>query len=499
MKFIGTKTIKYKIMVMFMLLSVIILLLVSGAFSFYGTKIFKANTIAELNTVSSITSARIAPLIMLDSIQQIRDVLSSLKNKHSIVLVCAYDYDSNLITYYNRNDSHSCKKTLANTSYTIDSKHVHVANNVTLRSGEVIGKIYIRSDLSDLTNNIQELTTKMLWVFAAVFTISYILSNLLHRPISKPLANLVNAASQVEKGNYEIRAKKFNNDEVGRLSTTFNSMMEYIRERDALLEEMVIERTAKLQDALKDAEAAAVAKSEFLANMSHELRTPIHGIMNFAKFGMNDIKRDKLDPTKMLKYLNTITTSSTRMSKLIDHLLDLSKSEAGMVEYNFERKDIIDITDRTVSELSSILDTKNLTVELNSSEPEMFVYIDELRIVQVIYNIMSNAMKFSEKESAINVDIIYLENNQISISISNTGVGIMEEELEKVFDKFIQGTKTKTGAGGTGLGLSISKGIIEAHDGKIWAENSADDRTIFIFTLPTELTAKQINEDRHVV
>jgi signal transduction histidine kinase len=454
----------------------------------------------ELQTLSAITNKRLLPILDWNrDEEQASQVLSALNGKETVFLSCIYNKDGSIFSYHQRHSEELTCPDFGEAITEFTTTYLSYKSVILTHDNKDKAFLYIKSNMSEVYNSMVKLTIGVLIIFLIAMTMAYIIARLMKILIADPIIELSSIASQVEKGNYEIRAKKFNNDEVGRLSTTFNSMMEYIQERDALLEEMVIERTAKLQDALKDAEAASFAKSEFLANMSHELRTPIHGIMNFAKFGMNDIKKEKLDSNKMLKYLNNITTSSTRMSKLIDHLLDLSKSEAGMVEYNFERKDIIDITNRTVSELSSIFDTKNLTVNIRSSETEMFVYIDELRIIQVIYNIMSNAIKFSERQSPINIDIIYLDNNQISVSISNTGVGIMEEELEKVFDKFIQGTKTKTGAGGTGLGLSISKGIIEAHDGKIWAENGSDDRTIFIFTLPTQLTAKQITENYHKI
>lgn len=148
-------------------------------------------------------------------------------------------------------------------------------------------------------------------------------------------------------------------------------------------------------------------------------------------------------------------------------------------------------------ELQSLLDAKHIILTIEEKTENLIVTFDYERIVQVIINLMSNAVKFTPNHSTITVTIsedhMKIDNRDypvLRIRIADQGVGIPEDELDSIFDKFIQSSKTKTGAGGTGLGLSISNDIIKAHHGKIWAENNPDGGASFIFYLHRNIPGK---------
>jgi signal transduction histidine kinase len=271
------------------------------------------------------------------------------------------------------------------------------------------------------------------------------------------------------------------------------------------LEKKVEERTADYKKAKLEAEKANRLKSEFLANMSHELRTPMHGILSFSKFGIE--KFDKISKEKNLRYYKQIKTAGDRLMGLLDNLLDLSKMEAGKEDYKIETVDIWRLINNAISDLETIWKEKNLKVKVDDPLTPTKIVCDESKVSQIIYNLLSNAIKFSPIDKKI---IISMEPSEISIGhgktdtnvipaltvkVKDQGIGIPDNELNSIFDKFIQSSKTNTGAGGTGLGLAICWEIIMAHNGKIWAENNAEGGSTFSFILPYELngTADKTN------
>lgn len=233
------------------------------------------------------------------------------------------------------------------------------------------------------------------------------------------------------------------------------------------------------------------AKSEFLANMSHELRTPMHGILSFSNLGMSRLETASKD--KLGKYFQRINESGSRLLFLINDLLDLSKLEAGKMNFKFVESDIVEVIRSCVEEQKARLDAMHLKVTIDY-DTAMTAVCDTIRIGQVITNLLSNAIKFSPEKSVIQIKIkpksLTLPEDKIvkglELSVADNGTGIPDNELENIFDKFIQSSKTKANTGGTGLGLSICQEIIKGHQGKLWAENIVGGGSIFNFIIPVE-------------
>lgn len=270
---------------------------------------------------------------------------------------------------------------------------------------------------------------------------------------------------------------------------------EILNHRDHL-QELVAAQTADLVAAKEAAEFANQAKSEFLANISHELRTPMHAILSFSELGESKI--GKAPPEKIIVYFQRIKTSGERLLRLLNDLLDLSKLEANMMTLEFASCDLQTLLQEALTEYESLSSQKHITLSLDNYCQHPTAEIDALRIGQVIRNILSNSIKFTPEYGKINLSLHESEipagrraidtkmSPAIKLSISDSGIGIPEDELEKVFDKFVQSSNTKTGAGGTGLGLSICKEIIGAHRGKIYAQNNPDGGTCFNIILPLQ-------------
>lgn len=299
---------------------------------------------------------------------------------------------------------------------------------------------------------------------------------------------------------YNSRAMAiYNSDkQVIRASGTFRDITDtknaenLLKKQRETLQELVDHQTQELREALTIAEQANEAKSEFLANMSHELRTPMHAILSFSDFGIKRLEEVPLE--KLGTYFSRIQSSGARLLELLNALLDLSKLESGKMELDIQPVDIYTLTASMVGELESIIQPKELRVIIDQPDFDAVAEADIAKISQVLNNLLSNAIKFTPQGKSIHIrfslshiaqeSATHAPGTMITTHITDEGIGVPNEELETIFDKFIQSSKTKSGAGGTGLGLAICREIVHAHKGTIWAEPSAQAGVTFCFTLP---------------
>jgi signal transduction histidine kinase len=292
-----------------------------------------------------------------------------------------------------------------------------------------------------------------------------------------PIMKISSASLKAADGAYNPIRMETPNDEIGILVKNFNYMMGEIREASSVI-----------RSERDNAEKANQAKSVFLANMSHELRTPMHGILSFARFGQTKIETAPKE--KLKSYFDEIHDSGAKLMMLLNDILDLSKLEAGKIEYSVQAADLSETVGSVISEMKAFVEENGLHIEVASKGTATPGFFDAPRIMQVARNLLTNAVKFSEAGSVVRVELEYLS-DRLRCAVINRGIGIPRSELESVFDKFIQSSKTRTGAGGTGLGLAICKEIIQQHGGRIWAESEEGIETRFIFELPGKQAAHE--------
>ncbi len=232
--------------------------------------------------------------------------------------------------------------------------------------------------------------------------------------------------------------------------------------------------------AMEAAEQGARAKSQFLANISHELRTPMHGILSYARFGLR--KSETAERSELLDYFTNIHDCGASLLELLNDLLDLSRLESGRSKLQLTALNLADVLDSAVVEFESFLHERLIGLSVRACKHVPPVKADRMKVLQVLRNLLSNAAKFTPAGKGIEISTEW-DDNFVRVVVADEGIGIPEEELETVFDKFVQSSKHTSGAGGTGLGLAICREIVHAHGGRIWAENRAQGGASLTFEL----------------
>jgi PAS domain S-box-containing protein len=252
---------------------------------------------------------------------------------------------------------------------------------------------------------------------------------------------------------------------------------------DTLQVQKVREKNLQLMLAVENAEKSNKAKSVFLANMSHELRTPMHAILSFAQIGQEHDAEEDVETLK--SYFTDIHDSGSRLMGLLNELLDLSALEANKIRYSFEKYPFQFAVSPLVTELTAYANERGVKLQVNSSDQEITAQFDLERMMQVLKNLILNAIKFSNPLSVVEINVVGTDES-ILCSVTNFGVGIPQEEIHSIFEKFTEGSRTRSRAGGKGLGLAISKEIIAQHDGRIWAESTPNGKTVLCFEFPRQ-------------
>lgn len=289
-------------------------------------------------------------------------------------------------------------------------------------------------------------------------TIGIIISVFITVNITKPLSVIKKKTREIARGNFGNDLTLSSPPEIKELAQAFNLMCAKLKELDKM-------------------------KSEFYSLMSHELRTPLTTIKEGINLFMESLKGKEVTE-KQKRLMTIITEECNRLINLVNSLLDLSKMEAGMMVYNFTHADIILLIDKIAREMEPLTETKNICIETDISESLPLVRADIDKMLEVLRNLIGNAVKFTPNGGKVQISAQETEKG-VSVSVSDTGTGIPQEKIETVFDKFKRATFGDSGKiMGSGLGLYIVKQIITAHGGKIWVESVTGRGSTFTFVLP---------------
>jgi signal transduction histidine kinase/DNA-binding NarL/FixJ family response regulator len=495
-------SIKWKLKLIIMLTSGVALLFASGTLLYRDIVTSRKTIRDDLSGLARVIGRNSIGAVVFNDQQTAEYNLSALHAIPYIVLGCIYDPNGKIFAQYIHENAagHVFVPQIHPPGYYYEGSYLLVFNPI-LQDQETIGTICIQYDLEGTQTKTLQSAAIFGLIVCIAFLIIWGLSASLQKVISEPILSLTQVARVVsEQKDFSVRAEKHTHDEIGILIDGFNDMLAAIQSRDEKLqqyrehlEEQVADRTTALREtnqmlqaAKEVAESASRAKSEFLANMSHEIRTPMNTVLGFT-----DLLRSVITDSRQKSYLEAISASGKGLLTLINGILDLSKIEAGKMELEFAPVNPHTVFDeiRHIFALQAAQKKIDFMMTLAPEIPDCLL-LDEVRLKQILFNLIGNAVKFTD-QGHVHIHVEKTDEAQtpsetgLVITVEDTGIGIPEQFHDAIFEAFKQkdGQSTKR-FGGTGLGLSITKRLVEMMGGSIRVQSKENQGSRFRITIP---------------
>jgi signal transduction histidine kinase len=485
-------SIRQRLTYIIMSVSVISVLLTTLAITIIGIYNLRNNIIDELLVSASIVGDRNAGALSFDLKSEAETNLNVFSVKQSIVQACLYKKTGEPFVGY-VNPTHpptSICPTNLQEGVVLTEDRIEVMKPI-IRMQDKIGAIYIESTLDEIKQYITKQSAIAFLVALTTLVVSYLLAVNLQRTISNPILNLADTARQVSiHKDYNLRAKtlgdreKEPNNELIILTNAFNDMLTEIEDRQLQLKTKNVE----LEKAKDAAESANRAKSQFLANISHELRTPLNAIIGFSSILMNQLF-GPLGDQKYLEYSRDINESGAHLLDIINDILDISKAEAGKLAINYEEVHVGKSINKCLTIVGERAVKGKVTITTDIPKTLPMLVADRLRFIQILLNVLSNAVKFTGEGGKVHIDVRTSEEEKegtkFIITVKDSGIGMSKEDVSKAFQSFGQvdsGLNRKYE--GTGLGLPLTKKLMDLHYGTITLESELGKGTAVTLTFP---------------
>jgi signal transduction histidine kinase/CheY-like chemotaxis protein len=368
-------------------------------------------------------------------------------------------------------------------------------------SRKVLGGIIVKLDAERTYAQVTAQRNRTIMIVIFLIPIAIVLIYLMvNKLVRRPVESLAEKAKRFAEGDMSATVEVQTEDEIGFLGKTFNYMVDSVSSFSKKLEEEIQRKTLLLNErtklmillerANKELRELDKLKSTFLANMSHELRTPMNAIIGYTDLLMDGVDGPINEDQE--KSLKKVAVNARHLLQLINDVLDISKIEAGKMKISPKELDLKWVVESVLPTFEPQLKLKGLTLAVDIPEGLPLVYGDEDRIKEILINLLSNAVKFTQKGGIIISARISERGVRpgepplfAEVCVEDTGIGIKEEDISKIFDKFVQVDLTAIRQyEGTGLGLSIARGLVSLHKGIIWVTSKYGEGSKFYFTLP---------------
>lgn len=469
--------IRQKILRAILITSGAVLLLTCAFYFAYDIYTFRQSMVRQVSTLGQIIAANSTAALAFDNPEDAEEVLSALQAEPHIEAACLYDKEGNLFASY------PADKTASDFPAKPEEVDYQFSNSYLtgfqpVSQGESrLGTLYIRSDMTAIYDRLKLYAVFAILIIGLSFGLAYLLAERLHHSISRPVLALSNTAKVIsERQDYTVRATKLGDDELGKLTDTFNLMLSEIEHQNNeiqtfnhTLEQNIIKRTSELETANKELES-------FSYSVSHDLRAPLRSIGGYSSILIEDYS-DKLD-AEGRRLLSVISRNAFRMGQLIDDLLSFSRiGKQNLVKVNLNLDSIVR---HVIEELHSHRQEQTELI----INPILTAQGDSSMLKQVFTNLISNAFKYSNKKDKARIEVgSWKEGDTNVYYVKDNGAGFNMEYYDKLFGVF-QRLHSATEFEGTGVGLALVHRIITKHGGKVWAEGKVDEGATFYFSLP---------------
>jgi len=465
-------------------------------FLFYANSATRAGMVREMTALAQVLAENSGAALVFDDPAAATQTLSALRGRTDVVAGRVIDPKGETFARFGKMpDDEIAAAPVDQMVARFDDNGLWVRQPVWL-DGEAVGAVELLASLRILREERNALLA-IAGVIALVSTIvAFALSSTLQRTLVRPIMHLAEVMRQVSADRaYGRRAERHTNDELGDLITGFNNMLSQIEAQHieltmyrAQLEQLVDERTAQLQETVADLrvskaelEAANRFKSEFLANMSHELRTPLNAIIGFSEI-MADRIYGPLGDVRYEEYARDIGQSAEHLVGIIGDILDMTRMEFGKLVLREEPIAMVSLIDDALRIVRPLIRAKE--IDLQRPGPEtMTLRCDPMRVRQILINLLSNAVKFTEAGGRVSISVSVEDG--LTVTISDTGIGIDEADLGRVLTPFAQVENAFSRRyQGTGLGLSLSKTLMEHHQGRLDLTSRLGEGTTVVLWFP---------------
>jgi len=455
---------------------------------------YRRSAVDDAHALAQVLAENLAAAIVFDDANAANATLASVRVRPTVVLACVYRADNTLLAAFARAGAGSCP---ASAHEELTWRSVGSGVNV-LQNGKAVGSVFVERDLSDLRARVIATAGAGLFVLLIGGAIALGLARVLQGLVSRPIIALAQAARSIGRHEqYDLPAIAAPPDEIGELVHAFADMVHRVGDANAALVEtnralrsevrqrrqMEVEREALLE---REREASRL-KDEFLAAVSHELRTPLNAIMGWTQILQSTAPSEET----IGRAVSSLSRNAQAQNRVIEDLLDISRIITGKLQLSTSVVDLRAVVDAAVDVVEPVAISRSIALLCDMPPVPCEVQGDYDRLRQVLWNLLSNALKFTPAGGRVDVRLL-AAGEAWTITVADTGIGIAPAFLSHVFERFRQADGSTTREhGGLGLGLAIVKELVELHGGSVRADSPGSGLgSTFTIRLPRAMPAR---------